>query len=401
MSCQSCRRWKSSLLLTVSLVALGTASAAEARTWHVERDGSGDFTVIQDAVDAAASGDTIRIGPGRFNEGQIVTVPGWSHFVRVLVSQPELTLIGSGESTVIGQEEPWDLSQGLHKGIATGAWFGNASITVVDIRFENMGQGIYASETHAHIIGCSFASHYYSISSLNGQLLKVDGCRFDQVARDGRHIVAIGQAQAVVHDSEFVLAYVHQWHQLSVSFTNVADGYLENCRFDGGNSGIHTAGIGSVTHLQDCSFYMQRGRSASVGYNALLTLDGCVFRDVAIALRTWDWGDLRAYNCVIESVQDYSVDVEHSTTVFVNHCDLASGERGTVRIWDCILSPPPVLDLTENFWGTEDPDEIAALIHDRNDDEAVCAYVNFIPFRSHSVPVQQQTWTEVKGLFRN
>ena len=34
------------------------------RTWVVELDGSGDFTVIQDAVDAAADGDTIFIGPG-------------------------------------------------------------------------------------------------------------------------------------------------------------------------------------------------------------------------------------------------------------------------------------------------------------------------------------------------
>jgi hypothetical protein len=38
------------------------ASSAYPTTWFVERDGSGDFMVIQDAVDAAAAGDTILFG---------------------------------------------------------------------------------------------------------------------------------------------------------------------------------------------------------------------------------------------------------------------------------------------------------------------------------------------------
>jgi hypothetical protein len=38
------------------------------RTWSVEKDGSGDFSVIQDAVEAAAPGDTIQIGEGRFED---------------------------------------------------------------------------------------------------------------------------------------------------------------------------------------------------------------------------------------------------------------------------------------------------------------------------------------------
>ena len=51
--------------VVVVAVLLGLALPVAARTWRVEKDGSGDFTVIQDAVDAAAAGDTIRIGPGR------------------------------------------------------------------------------------------------------------------------------------------------------------------------------------------------------------------------------------------------------------------------------------------------------------------------------------------------
>ncbi len=56
------------LVLLVVFVALGVAQASEARTWHVEKDGTGDFSVIYEAEDAAAAGDTILIGPGRFEE---------------------------------------------------------------------------------------------------------------------------------------------------------------------------------------------------------------------------------------------------------------------------------------------------------------------------------------------
>ena len=41
------------------LVVLGIALPTVATTWYVEQDGSGDFTVIQHAVNAASAGDTI------------------------------------------------------------------------------------------------------------------------------------------------------------------------------------------------------------------------------------------------------------------------------------------------------------------------------------------------------
>ena len=105
----------SKVLLTLGALMV-LASLAPAATWTVERDGTGDFTVIQEAVDVAADGDTIRIGPGRYDEKTLFVTPGWSEFVRVIVRQEELTIIGSGPETIIGQEEPWELDQGWHRG---------------------------------------------------------------------------------------------------------------------------------------------------------------------------------------------------------------------------------------------------------------------------------------------
>ena len=93
-------------ILCIMLISL--SSLASARTWHVEKDGTGDYTMIQDAVDHAASGDTILIGPGRFEEKRPYTsypptTDKWTFDVYVAVTVSELTIIGSGaDQTIIG-----------------------------------------------------------------------------------------------------------------------------------------------------------------------------------------------------------------------------------------------------------------------------------------------------------
>jgi hypothetical protein len=93
------RKW-----LWMGLGVLLLPSLSLAATWRVERDGSADFSMIQPAIDAAAAGDTILIGPGRFPEFEDVTCPGWTYPVGVWVNKDDLTIIGAGsEQTIIGK----------------------------------------------------------------------------------------------------------------------------------------------------------------------------------------------------------------------------------------------------------------------------------------------------------
>ena len=59
------------LLASVSRV-VSVHTRAEAVTWTVERDDSGDCAVVQDAINAAASGDSILIGPGRWGSNDVL-----------------------------------------------------------------------------------------------------------------------------------------------------------------------------------------------------------------------------------------------------------------------------------------------------------------------------------------
>lgn len=56
------------LTLPVVIIAALNASSADARTWHVFNDGSGDAPTIQAGIDSAAVGDTVLVGPGTYLE---------------------------------------------------------------------------------------------------------------------------------------------------------------------------------------------------------------------------------------------------------------------------------------------------------------------------------------------
>ena len=61
MLAQRTTAWHWIIVLFVWLLLGLSARSAGAAVWTVEKDGSGDFTVIQDALDAAAEGDTVDI----------------------------------------------------------------------------------------------------------------------------------------------------------------------------------------------------------------------------------------------------------------------------------------------------------------------------------------------------
>lgn len=46
------------------LLLLSVPPAAQGQLWHVAMDGSGDFEGLQEAIDAAADGDTLLLAPG-------------------------------------------------------------------------------------------------------------------------------------------------------------------------------------------------------------------------------------------------------------------------------------------------------------------------------------------------
>jgi hypothetical protein len=125
------------------------------KTIVVALDGSGDFTSIQQAVDAAAKGDTVFLKPGRYE--QDITIHSKDH----------LRLIGAGQDkvTLVGRE---DLVGVLH----VGKWpYGASNIEISDMTINEHG---------GHAVG---------LFNGRGVVLKrltVNGMLFSQQVEDAR-----------------------------------------------------------------------------------------------------------------------------------------------------------------------------------------------------------------------
>ncbi len=228
---------------------LSTASHASARTWFVERDGSGDFIVIQDAVDAAASGDTVRIGLGRFDEKFLVTCPGWSEYVRVHVTQHELTIIGSGPGTIIGQVNPWEPEEGYHKGIATGSLWGNQILRIESLHLEHMRDGIYTGYEDTawnifEVSDCSFNGNEIDLWLLGiGGTAAVNNCDFQNYTSEGDFTIGWDQIEMEIRECVFRRLH-HIYSTVGISLMRVQDIVIENCDFFEGTVGINLSSSG-------------------------------------------------------------------------------------------------------------------------------------------------------------
>lgn len=135
-------KWVGPVLLVLLLIAT-LNSSTQARTWRVWKDGSGDYTVIQDAVDAAAPGDTVLIGPGRYTESSVFPYDGEGIEGETFVGidKDDLTLMGvHRDSVVIGPWEP-NFEGFLPKGIAM-QYQGSTRIRIENLTVRNAREGL-------------------------------------------------------------------------------------------------------------------------------------------------------------------------------------------------------------------------------------------------------------------
>ncbi len=392
----------SKLSILSALILLSMASSSAARTWNVERDGSGDFIVIQDAVNASAEGDTIRIGSGRFNEGQVYSFPGWTEFVRVMVNKPNLTLIGSGPTTIIGQPQPWDPVQGEHRGIVAGVYYGSPGrLRISEIAFENIHTAIITEEIDVLVASCNFLSDSYGCKFWHGSSVLIDCCRFVDMNRDGRHVLCWGQETLSIEDCDFVLDEIPNGSQGHIGLEGIQDGFVDNCNFYAGVVGVNLSS-GARVSIRNCIFDGQSSGGVYPSIGTQMIVEDSVFRNQRAAMYSGVHSNaVTISRCVIEDVEDCSFKVGYIGSLTVNNCDLARGREGVVAIMEQFEPcPPQVLDMSDNYWGTDNPDSIQAWIFDAADSDSACYLIDYTPFRNESTPARRESLGGVKSLFR-
>lgn len=195
-------------------------------------DGSGDFTTIQAAVDAADDGDVIAIGPGHYSDS--VTYQGWV-FCVLLDGTKSLSFIGAGpEATLIGQEssavEPGTLGFGL---LMTSEVY---SVSLDGLGIVNSFFGLDARGSHVHLTNCHFGNCYHGlwVGTHSDGVLTVTDCTFQGIPVIGNPTAILSGAQWTAIERVEITDWGTGIHLANNSGT---DALIADCLIDGGQIG--------------------------------------------------------------------------------------------------------------------------------------------------------------------
>jgi hypothetical protein len=388
------------LWVLVALLGLGAVQASEARTWRVEKDGTGDFTIIYRAVDAAAAGDTILIGPGRFEEFRREPDYQWTAYCCMHVTTPDLTIIGSGaEATTIGLDH-FDPNYHYYvigiscyqvdlivenltvHGIHEGFHFEGPNLSVVDCVVSdcNLGVATWGSVTNSFRNCRIVAYHDEGIFGAHANGVSINECEFSE-STGAFAISAVGGIGWSITDCN-----IHDC-TAGIQFEGGATGVVERCHVEVANHG-GTPAIGLLGGV-------------------VVSLHDNVFSaDVETALIGTGQTGATASNNIFQGGTYSAVSIGGTPMNFHgNHIINGGGMSVVARGEGNVLNQPQYLDLTGNYWGTNDPRQIANWIDDYNDHdpeewwELHFVIVRYSPFAGQPTQTEQTTWGAVKCLF--
>jgi len=374
-------------LMVVLLPATGLAT-----TWYVEEDETGDFSVIQNAVNAAAAGDTIMIGPGRYDDFIEVQAPGWTD-VAVVWMTKDLTFIGSGvEETVVGPAEYYD-PPGSSPKVFCGFYDGHCVIR--DLKIENAYDGIYWAHGRLEVYDCSFSSCYLEIVVFDVDGVVVDGSSFDVVAGTGLGIISFSNSQDLEISNCYFTGNGH-----GISFNTTENAVVSNCVFENERSAVaYDMGSTGVVTGCDMSSDFSGGIMARLGASTHLIGNNIYGSNAALWVS--ESSQVTGANNIFAGGNEYyaTIMITSSATVELHDCHILKESEYAVKL-EYFYSDDIEQDLTDNYWGTTDPDTVAEWIWDGNDDSSIHSIVEFLPMADGPVQTEDKSWTELKQMYR-
>lgn len=415
--CSDQHTWQA-WILTRAALALGillafTTAVASAAVWTVEKDGSADFSVIQDAIDAAAPGDSILIGPGRFSELPYYDEALFIGHIVAAVAKTDLTFIGSGSGmggTVIGPPAPLYQAE-MGQTIGFHITLGSDRVTVQDCRIENMNLGVALHASDAVIQRVEFQEF-----GVNGLTLAydmagpvIDMCGFASSASGT--LGAVAAYAGVESDGTRITNCSFEANRIGVNFDGGVDLEIRGCTFSGHLTGIAIR-EGVNAQVADCRFSGITSTGLNISEQSSVTVRGCdvemdpsgqqaaLVRDVAVTfVENRLRGGKRAVVYALGNGDYYFRDNWFERIPGSGFVETLLNAEFTAR-----------MDMTLNYWGTTDSVEIADNILDALDMEDCPDHlfycpqdtVDFWPILDSppSVSAQPTSLGGLKGRFR-
>jgi len=385
------KQFESVLLATILILA----ATAHGRTWSVQRDGSGDFTVIQDAVDAASDGDVIEIGPGRFDEFRTIYnnsgMPLYDVYVNI--EDKDLTLIGAGQDqTFLGPEDG-----SIHTRQSLIVKTRDSDLNLSGLLLENANHAVIWFEYgQFEMTGCVLRLGYLGFFGVVSAGGNINSCRFESFSGDG---IAVDTPTPSLEVTECEFDEVHVG---AGAYWSGARLDVSQCVVNGGVVGFNFSdnATGSVTGclVTDCANY---GVAVSTAQEVTIEDNHIYCSDTGGGIGLLGCNDLVVMNNIIEGgvACIYANSGYGELNFHQNHLFRAEGGyfAWTTDYWPY---DEVVLDLSGNYWGTTDIEEIEEWTLDGNDFPNSNLYFNFLPLADGPVRTERATWGDVKSLFR-
>ncbi len=390
------------------LCAAVSGVPAESAVWSVAKDGTGDYAVIQDAVDAAAPGDTIRIGAGTFDD--VHPIPYWDGYQATIdVTKNGLVLIGSGpDQTIIGTGiVDWYYRVLL---VARVGSINVDSLSLSDLTIAGGYNGIHYEGDHLRVARCDLRSSDYGMAIFGSHGLIVSdsviqaeeagigtfqgtvGATFDSLTISGCQFGIALQQTTDLSIRDVAMRDVQIGLQLDWGCIGVAE------RVDiVGRAGVNTGAGLVVTYYSALTLL-----ASTVDYSLTETHDA-----VSVTNRSTISGSGNVFRGGgANTLYLAGIYGEHNPLVDFHGNDIYRADSTSVDAIDyneVFFGAKEHFDLTGNYWGTDDPQQIAAWIVDAGDftnNADHWALVDFVPYLATPVPTGSSSWGGLKSLFR-
>ena len=367
---------------------------ASARTWRVELDGSGDFNDIQPAVDASASGDTILIGPGRFDTFHPCVAPAWTEQTVIWITKDNLTLIGSGQGvTIIGPTTYYAPLGRDPKGICS---IDGVAATIRSLSIENIDTGIYWWRGSIVLEECTITGG--NDQSFGGLALWPYGAFIRDCTIDTQfagYSCVVGQQSRDITFEDCKFAGFGYGPIITDGTQNV---WFVGCEFQSTFNGLTVDHQSSIDVL-DCRFLSIQTTAVDVHNASRATLDRVTIDRANTGIGVSGGGIVEGTNIVIQGARNQAVGPCCNSFVTIHNSHILAGSGYAVRCYGTWAhSQHP--DLSGNYWGTTDIEAIRASIWDANDTSETNGVVLFEPFADGPVPTESTSWGDLKASFR-
>ena len=389
-------RYRPAWILACLLVVFG-CGLAQGRTITVERDGTGEYIILQEALNAAADGDTILIGPGEYTEMYKVQYPGYPWEVDVVgdIKVGDLTIIGSGpEQTFIGSAtQNIDYS---HYTPNCLIMLEGVYLEVLGVTLRNGFDGLFGGGAEVHINNCHFIDNDRSSTFDNVGGGVISNCQFStQYLGGNRHIGFYSGGSGVTIDNCFFESPV----DFGVLVNGADDIVVQGCDFSGIDVGVQVSAGGG------CRISSSNFDCLKYAVTVTPVAARCEILDCELS---GGWAAAAVANAVFQATQSVFIGgifttlyFENSLATVMSDCHIFKGPASN-SVW-CLQSADYGFiqhELRNNFWDTDDPAVIESLILDVHDDPNIHAEVLFEPFAGGPVGKENASWGNLKAMWR-